>query len=341
MLRPDAIVADLRDQGLLWETAPGVVGMRGELAKLYSSVSAAIAEIASANSVEEWRMPQAVSFGTLERAKYFESFPHWLTVASHLREDDAALERVARAQNPGAVAARSLAVASAALPPAVCYHTYAALADSTINSPVVMTAEETCWRHEGTRLAALERGWAFRMREVVFVGDAEKAEEFRQNGIADVSAFAESVGLHLRIELAEDPFFAPTSRGKSLLQRVKALKHELVVDGPSGKLLAISSFNNHERFFGESLLQRVKALKHELVVDGPSGKLLAISSFNNHERFFGESFSIRLGDGQFATTACVAFGIERWMLAILMTHGTDSSNWPEFGRASLTKGAAR
>lgn len=304
MLRPEAVVADLRDRSLLWETAPGVVGMRGELATLYSSVSSAIAEIASADSIEEWRMPQSIAFGALERAKYFESFPHWLTAASHLREDDAALERVARAQYPGAEAARSLAVASAALPPAVCYHTYAALADSTINSPVVMTAEETCWRHEGIRLAALERGWAFRMREIVFVGGAEKAEEFRQDGIADVSAFAESIGLHARIELAEDPFFAPTSRGKALLQRVKALKHELVIDRPDGKPLAISSFNNHERFFGES-------------------------------------FSIRLRDRQFATTACVAFGIERWMLAILMTHGTDSSNWPELGQASLTKGAAR
>ncbi len=303
MLRPEAVVADLRKRGLLWESAHGVVGMRGDLAVLDSAVSSAIGELAHAEAADKWRMPQAISFDVLERAKYFESFPHWLTVASHLRDDEAVLERVARAENPGTETSKSLEVASAALPPAVCYHTYAALADSRIDTPLIMTAEETCWRHEGSRLSALERGWAFRMREIVFLGDVVEAEAFRQNGIAQACAFAESIGLKSRIEVAEDPFFAPTSRGRALLQRVKALKHELVVDRPSGEPLAIASFNNHERFFGEA-------------------------------------FAIRLPDGQFATTACVAFGIERWMLAVLMTHGTDSSNWPDFGRA-LATGAAR
>lgn len=303
MLRPEEVVAELRARGELWETSPGVVGMRGSLASLYSSVSTAIAEIATEDSVDDWRMPQAISFETLERAQYFDSFPHWLTAASHLKDDDATLERVANAKRPGIEAARSLDVASNALPPAVCYHTYAALANSTIESPVVMTAEETCWRHEGSRLAALERGWAFRMREIVFLGQSADAEAFRQKQIDNVTAFAESIGLKTRVELATDPFFAPTARGKALLQLVKALKHELIVGRP----------------------------------DGTS---LAISSFNNHERFFGDAFGIRLANGESATTACVAFGIERWMLAILMTHGVDSSNWPLLVSAN-GKGALR
>lgn len=305
MLRPDQVVSELRVRGELWETSPGVVGMRGELAALRSLVGNAIAELATncgqkpnaksqtlSTTVAEWAMPSAMSFETLERAHYFDSFPHWLTAASHLRNDEAVLERVAKAANPGIVAARALDIASNALPPAVCYHTYAALADSTIGAPVVMTAEETCWRHEGARLAALERAWAFRMREIVFLGEANEAEEFRQAQIENVCAFAESVGLSARVELATDPFFAPTARGRAMLQLVKALKHELVIDRP----------------------------------DATS---LAISSFNNHERFFGDAFGIRLSSGESATTACVAFGIERWMLAILMTHGVDSANWPE------------
>lgn len=288
MLRPEHVVAELRARGELWEVSPGVVGMRGQLAGLYRSVSTAIGDMATQ---DEWSMPAVISFATLERAQYFDSFPHWLTAASHLRDDETSLERVASAKHPGMEAARSLEVASNALPPAVCYHTYAAMANTTIDSPVIMTAEETCWRHEGSRLAALERGWAFRMREIVFLGRFDEAEAFRKNQIENVSAFAESIGLKTRMELATDPFFAPTARGKALLQLVKALKHELIVDRP----------------------------------DGTS---LAISSFNNHERFFGDAFGIRLSSGESATTACAAFGIERWMLAILMTHGVDSSNWP-------------
>ena len=297
MKQPDAVVAELRARGELWDAGPGLAGMRGELARLHASVSTAIAEIASADSAEMWFMPQGISFETLERARYFESFPQWLTAASHLSGDETVLRRVARAKRPAQEAALSLEIAAAALPPAVCYHTYAALADSTIESPLLMTAEETCWRHEGNRLAALERGWAFRMREIVFLGKTEDAEAFRITGIMRAAAFAESLGLKTRTVLATDPFFAPTSRGKALLQRVKALKHELVIPRTDG---------------GQ----------------------IAISSFNNHERFFGEAFGIRLSDQQPATTACVAFGIERWMLAILMTHGTDSANWPELGFAT-------
>jgi len=297
MQQPETVVAELRARGELWDAGPGLAGMRGDLANLHASVSAAIAEIASADSAEMWLMPQGISFETLERARYFESFPQWLTAASHLSGDETVLQRVARAERPAHEAAHSLEIAATALPPAVCYHTYAALADSTIESPVLMTAEETCWRHEGNRLAALERGWAFRMREIVFLGEPEDAEAFRITGIERAAAFAESLGLETRTVLATDPFFAPTSCGKALLQRVKALKHELVIPRSDGNPLAISSFNNHERFFGEA-------------------------------------FAIRLPDHRPATTACVAFGIERWMLAILMTHGTDSANWPELGLAT-------
>lgn len=302
MLRPEEVVAELRARGELWEAGAGLIGMRGSLASLYSSVSTVIAETATNEAVDEWRMPQAMSFETLERAQYFDSFPHWLTAASHLKDDEVVLECVAKAPRPGAEAARSLDVASNALPPAVCYHTYAALADSAIEAPVIMTAEETCWRHEGIRLAALERGWAFRMREIVFVGEASEAEAFRQKHIEDVSALAESMGICARVEVATDPFFAPTARGKALLQRVKALKHELVIDRPDGNPLAVSSFNNHERFFGDA-------------------------------------FGIRLTNGESATTACVAFGIERWVLAILMTRGVNSANWPQFG--SIAAGRER
>jgi hypothetical protein len=99
---------------------------------------------------------------------------------------------------------------------------------------------------------------------------------------------ARSFGLEPEMNLATDPFFAPTARGKAALQRMKALKHELVV-----------------RF--------------------PDGRTMAIASFNNHERFFGESFHISLVGRTTAASACVAFGIERWLLAVLAAHGVDAA----------------
>lgn len=62
--------------------------------------------------------------------------------------------------------------------------------------------------------------------------------------------------------------------------------------------------------------------KHELINES-----VALASFNNHRNFFGEAFRISL-DGVPIHTACVAFGIERWLFAILQRHGTGPERWP-------------
>lgn len=122
------------------------------------------------------------------------------------------------------------------------------------------------------------------MREAVCVGTAAEVEAFRQRGMERALALAERLGLAATIEAAADPFFAPTARGRSVLQKVKCLKHEL--------RLSIGD-----------------------------GRTVAAASFNNHERFFGERFAIRDAAGAAASSGCVAFGIERWLLAWLVAQG--------------------
>ncbi len=62
--------------------------------------------------------------------------------------------------------------------------------------------------------------------------------------------------------------------------------------------------------------------KHELIDRG-----IALASLNNHRNYFGQAFCISSG-GAPIHTACVAFGIERWVAAILLQHGPDPSCWP-------------
>jgi seryl-tRNA synthetase len=297
---PERVVALLRERGELWEVAPGLIGLRGAPLALFHDLENSIGQLARSVGAEEWRLPCGLPLETLARAEYFASFPQWLTVASHLTDDDATLERIASDPSPAESARSALAPAGTALPPALCYHTYSALAGRMIvaGAPAVMTAQGTCWRHEGARLLPLERGWAFTMREIVCVGDARDVESFRQRGMRRVAALAEALSLHVELAVASDPFFAPTARGKALLQRVKALKHELLL--PIG-----------------------------------SGRAIAASSFNNHETFFGEAFDIRLADGSPASSACVAFGLERWLLAVLARHGSDPQAWPELAWDAL------
>jgi seryl-tRNA synthetase len=294
-------VSALRARGELWESAPGLVGLRGSALALFRALEHALARLAAGDATdgswrtEEWMVPAALAFETLERARYFESFPQWLTAASHLYDDADTLERVAASDRPADAARVALAPASAALPPAVCYHAYAALAGRTLHAPAFVTAQGTCWRHEGARLRPLARGWAFTMREVVCLGDAGIVTAFADRATARAVAFADSLGLAPRLAEASDPFFAPTARGRALLQRVKALKHELLL--PLG-----------------------------------GGEEIAAASVNRHERFFGEAFGILLPGGEPASGACAAFGLERWLLAVLAAHGPDPRGWPDVAR---------
>lgn len=76
----------------------------------------------------------------------------------------------------------------------------------------------------------------------------------------------------------------------------------------------------------KALAQILEPVKQELCTrDG-----LAIASLNKHRSFFGECYEIDFGD-EAAHSACVAFGIERWLHALFQAHGSDPATWPEVG----------
>jgi seryl-tRNA synthetase len=174
---------------------------------------------------------------------------------------------------------------------AVCYHIYPQLGGRTLaaDRPLLLTAAGECYRHESEALQPLARQWAFQMREIVVFGTPEQVHDLRRVLIERTGAFATALRLRARIEPATDPFFGPQSRGKALLQQVKGLKHELRAPVEQGDL--------------------------------------AIASFNDHEDFFGRAFDIRLEGGAFAHSGCVAFGLERWVYALLCRHGPAAAPW--------------
>ncbi|MEU1606455.1 aminoacyl--tRNA ligase-related protein [Micromonospora matsumotoense] len=64
-------------------------------------------------------------------------------------------------------------------------------------------------------------------------------------------------------------------------------------------------------------LMALDPVKHELVAtDGT-----AIASVNRHRNFFGERLGITSA-GAVAHSSCTAFGVERWVHAMLLAHGT-------------------
>ena len=67
-------------------------------------------------------------------------------------------------------------------------------------------------------------------------------------------------------------------------------------------------------------MQKLFPQKEEMVY----GRSLAIASLNFHRNFFGERCGIRTADGEPAFTGCVAFGIERWLHALLERFAGDA-----------------
>jgi seryl-tRNA synthetase len=128
--------------------------------------------------------------------------------------------------------------------------------------------------------------WDFTMRELVFVGTTEFVQRQRQRWMDKASNFARDLGLEVCLAQANDPFFGSANRGRKLLQQIKQMKFELNVQSPGR---------------------------------------MPIASFNLHERFFSNRFQLSLAGGRPAYTGCVAFGLERWCLALVARHGAPAA----------------
>lgn len=171
------------------------------------------------------------------------------------------------------------------LSPAVCYHCYEQLAGAQIARPVVLTCCGRCFRGDPADGSHL---WEFTMREIVFLGSPDFVREQRENWMQTALGWTRTLGLEAAVEPANDPFFGAENRGKKLLQQVKQLKYELRAPGFSGANMAIASFNLHEQFFSKA-------------------------------------FNIALKDGGPAFSGCVAFGLERWTMALLARYPGDEA----------------
>jgi hypothetical protein len=97
----------------------------------------------------------------------------------------------------------------------------------------------------------------------------------------------------------------------------------LLIDLPIDWTPATDPFFRPDRHPGH-LLQRIQPIKHEATYRHS----LALGSTNLHHDHFGSAYGITR-DGAPATTACLAFGLERWLYALVDRHGTEPDGWPD------------
>ncbi len=289
------IYEELQRRGWIHVYEPGRVLLSGPVKRLFDFFDGAFEQIGARYGAISDKYPVLIGADTLQTADYFASFPHHITLASHLVEEVEGIKAFQSKAMEGSVEFAPLKkVTGHVCSPAVCFHLYQALAGRDLGEEVVCrTAVGPCFRYESGNLQTLERLWDFTMREIIFVGASHKVDALRLSAMEPVMELVDILGLKAYIETASDPFFVNNYAGQTFFQLSHKTKYEL-----------------------------------RLALPQKEGASLAAGSFNWHQQFFGGKFGI-VAEGSAAGTACVAFGVERWVYAFLSQYGLDRDTWPK------------
>lgn len=110
-----------------------------------------------------------------------------------------------------------------------------------------------------------------------------------------------ALGLSGRIETASDPFYFSEDAAKSQHQMMGNMKYELIVHS------------------------------------GESRGSFSIASFNNMGNSLTKPFEVMDTESKPVHSGCIAFGIDRWVYALLALYGPSYDGWPLRIREFLEK----
>jgi seryl-tRNA synthetase len=295
-----AFLDELQDAGLLIPSGvPGVYGRGAAFEAARAGLDRAIDRAVAPDRAEPLRFPPVVPRHQMEKSGYLESFPHLAgtVFAFEGSEADAATQhqRASRHEDWSEFQRMSELM----LAPAVCYPVYPAIAARGPLAPggvTVDTGAGYAFRHEPSDDAA--RMQMFHIRELVRIAEPERVEAWRDGWRDRSIGFLRALGLDASFDVAADPFF-----------------------GRAGRMLAAS--------------QREQALKFEILVPVKGPEPTAVASFNYHRDHFASVYGLEMAGGEVAHTACLGFGLERVVLALLAAHGLDAAAWPDEVRREL------
>ncbi|TNF22219.1 MAG: hypothetical protein EP318_04570 [Rhodobacteraceae bacterium] len=300
--------AELAACGDLHFIDDGLTAINGTLLKLFRFFERTFKGFADDFGAEEQHYPVMVPTRLLQDVGYFGNFPQHVTLCSHFPDSLPVLETVsstaqAAQDPPTGCFAEHAAAPGHVLTPAVCLPCYSQHRDLELapGAVKVLTMQNHVFRYEANRFAPLSRGWDFSVRDIVFFGSHADLVRLRSEVMEKVMALCAALDLEVTLELANDPFFLDTGRDKIVYQRMGEVKYELLFNIP----------------------HRVDPL--------------AVSSFNLHRDFYTSVYNTRQGAG-LADSACMGFGLERWLYGFVTQKGLDPAGWPEMARQGISAG---
>jgi seryl-tRNA synthetase len=271
--------------GAVRDFGGGHLGYGGPLLDLVEALDGALLGLALRRGAERLQLPQLLPLDLLRRLGVFDHYPQHLFFAAPLRPDLAEIEEF---RSRSAAGDPPIASAQAAprhgLKTSACAPIYPTLQGTDSPGDRLFTTVATCTRHEAGNVRSLERLTEFRMREIVYAGDAAGAEAFRRRCVRVFQDLFEVFDLAGAVVTARDAFFVA----------------------------------GYEQYGTAQLLSGDKLEARAAVPE--SGAEIAVASFNYHRDYFSKRFAFTVR-GAPAATACVGFGLERLAYAVLARHG--------------------
>lgn len=269
---------------------PGVYGRSGAFEGVIEHFEGLVTRRGADQNAEVMRFPPILSRTTYQSTDHMESMPQLLGSVHSFDGDERAHSDMVQRAHSGEDWTEGLTATDVVMVPAACYPLYPTATGVLPEGGRTVDLRTFVFRHEPSDDPA--RMQIFRQREYVRLGSPDQAVSHRDEWIRRGLEIHQSLGLDVRKEVANDPFFGRGGRVMKATQREQHLKFELVVPITSE--------------------------------DHPT----AITSSNYHLDHFGVAFDIRSADGEVAHTSCVGFGLERIALALFKTHGMDPDLWP-------------
>jgi hypothetical protein len=291
---PPGPAADWQRLGLSWHVS-GQSSLSGPILRLASSLDRAFLRLATGRwDAQEERHPASMPAESLQRADYLHSFPHQASFPVRLDPDEANLDTF----RSGPMLGPDGQVRLTAIAP----------------TREVLTPAACYHLYDGHQGTSLTGPLYLTTSNTCFRHEARYEPLRRQWSFTMREIVCMGTGPETEAFLAEG-----RSAVDLLLKRLDIAVDWSVATDPFFRPLQNPQY----------LMQRVQPSKHEAVYGGD----LAIGSANLHHDHFGAGFSITR-DGAPASSACIAFGIERWLFALTDRHGMDPGSWPDLDDAA-------
>jgi seryl-tRNA synthetase len=233
----------------------------------------------------------------IEKLGYLDNFPQLAGSVHSFFGSDGEGREIARRARDDEDWESMLSPTEVMLTPAACYPVYPNFSGLLPGGGRLVTVLGWVFRHEPSDEPT--RLQSFRMREFIRLGAQDEVVQWRDGWLQRGLDLLQGLGLDAKSDVAADPFFGRTGKMMAAQQVEQRLKFEILVP-----------VNSRE---------------------APT----AVCSFNWHQEHFSGKFGIRTSDGATAQTACLGFGLERVVLALINTHGFDTKEWPAEVRRQL------